>query len=164
MGIQSHLIVGGLCGVIGLGAGYHYRSLQVDAAGRREAEHVVTRTAKAAEITQTVAAKVEAQQERVRVVTRTIIQKVNVYVPAEVDHRYLVPVGAVRLLNYAAAGVASPAVPDGAGEPIDAPSDVAMSALVETVSENYGACHAWREALIGWQDWYATQKKAWDAK
>jgi len=33
------------------------------------------------------------------------------------------------------------------------------SELLETVVDNYGACHETAEKLRGWQEWYRTQKK-----
>ena len=64
----------------------------------------------------------------------------------------------VRLHDAAAAGRELPAVPDRAGEPADAPSGVALSAVAATVAANYGLCNGFREQLNGWRAWYDGQR------
>lgn len=88
---------------------------------------------------------VQASQERIRVVTRTIREKVPVYVTPESDARCVVPAGAVRLLNAAAQGV--PPAPEHPALPHAAPSGVALSAVVGTTVDNYGTCHADQDRL-----------------
>lgn len=41
-------------------------------------------------------------------------------------------------------------------------SDVKVPELLTTVTENYGTCYEIREKLIGWQDWYKTQKEIFE--
>lgn len=43
------------------------------------------------------------------------------------------------------------------------PSTVKASELLETVVDNYGACHENAEKLRGWQEWYRTQKKIFES-
>ena len=112
-------------------------------------------------ITASVSSDVERRQVVVRYVTRTLIEKVPVYVSPEVDRRYPLPVGLVRLHDEAAAGH-SP-VPGGAGELDDAPSDIAPSTLGRTVVANYGDYYACREQVRGWIDWYNLQRQNWNA-
>lgn len=128
----------------------------------KAANVVIERTQKAATITEGVGQTVETQRERVRVETRTIIEKVPVYVTVEADRLWTVSAGFVRLHDAAASGSAS-ALSDSAGESVDAPSGVAPSAVAETVAGNYGQCLEWRATVIGWQDWYRQQRAAWES-
>lgn len=58
-----------------------------------------------------------------------------------------------RLQHDAAANLSAPAQPaGGAADRALATDDLAA---LYTVSHNYARCQQWREALIGWQDWYA---------
>ena len=123
-------------------------------------EKIVYRQAEAAKITEGVGRRVAERETEVRTVTRTIIEKVPVYVTAEAD-LLPVPLGFVRLHDAAALG--TPAVPFGARESADSPSGVALSTVAGTVAYNYGECLGWREQVIGWQAWYAEQKAAWEA-
>lgn len=158
---------------IGLAAGgaggFQLRDLMAKAdageqtrADLRGARDVIDRTDKAAQITQTVSQSVDQTRERVRIEYRTITERIPVYVTAEADRRVDVPVGFVRLHDAAAEGSAS-TLPDRPGESPDAPSGVALSAVAGTIVPNYEQCHVWRGQVIGWQNWYAEQKAAWDA-
>jgi hypothetical protein len=48
------------------------------------------------------------------------------------------------------------------GETDEGPSDVKISELVRTVTENYGLYYETREQVIGWQMWYSEQKKVFE--
>jgi len=128
----------------------------------RGAIEVGRRTRVAAGITQDVGVAVEAARVETRIVYRTITERIPVYVTPEIDRDYLLPVGFVRLHDAAASGSAS-ALPDGAGEPADAPSGVPLSSAAATIVGNYASCTDDRARLKGWQDWYAEQRAAWDA-
>jgi hypothetical protein len=123
-------------------------------------EKVVYRQAKAAQITEDISKHVAQREAEVRTVTRTIVEKVPVYVTAETDRLYDLPLGFVRLHDAAALG--TPAVPFGAGESPDTPSLVEPSTGITVIAGNYGQCHVWREQVIGWQAWYAEQKAVWE--
>lgn len=167
-GWKGYALLFALAYALGAHNGWTVRDWKADSAALKAAEaaskaatKVVARTAEAATITEGVARDVESTRQTVRVETRTIIEKVPVYVTVEADRLYPVPVGFVRLHDAAAAG-SSATLPDGAGEPADAPSGLAFSAVARTVVGNYGQCLEWRAQLIGWQDWYGAQKAAWD--
>ncbi len=113
-------------------------------------------------VTATVAADVERRQVVVRYVTRTLIEKVPVYVSPEVDRRYPLPVGLVRLHDAAARGEAD--LPGPAGEPDDAPSGTPASALAQTLIGNYGDYYACREQVRGWIAWSEQQKQVWNTR
>jgi len=67
----------------------------------------------------------------------------------------VLPRSAVSLHNSASANQVSrgPESADGT------PSTVKASELLETVVDNYGACHENAEKLRAWQEWYRTQKQ-----
>lgn len=86
---------------------------------------------------------------------QTITKEVPVYVTPAADAACTLTRGFVRLHDAAAANVLP-----GPAEPADAgPAGVALSAATETVTDNYTACHAIRNQLIGWQEW-ARENKA----
>jgi hypothetical protein len=105
-------------------------------------------------------------RENVRVVTkyvdrvqtvyvkgRTITKEIPVYVTPEADAACVIPAGFVRIHDAAAANTA-PEPP--AGDP-DAPAPgVTLSAIAETVADNYTQYHALGEQLIGLQDYVRT--------
>ena len=119
--------------------------------------HAAVATAKTiqrqAAASQAVAVTDQAAQDRVRTVTRTLIEKVPEYVSATTDARYPLPLGFVRLHDAAVAGVdLSAAAPDPDGTD-DAPSGVAASAAAAVIVGNYGACHADQARLAELQAW-----------
>lgn len=169
-GWRGYVLLATACLSLGFWSGWTvngWRAAADDAAGAkaqtRAATAVVAKTQEAARITEDVGREVEEAREVVRIVTRDLIKEVPVYVPVEVDRQFSVPAGFVRLHDLAAAGDAEAAFPDGPGQPADAPSGVALSAVAATVVDNYGTCHGLRAQVIGWQSWYWAQRKAWDA-
>lgn len=129
---------------------------QVAQEGRNAVAYVAAqdKTAKAATASASVGTKVEAARVEVRTVTQTLIREVPRYVTVAADTQCVVPAGFVRLHDAAAAGVlADPSATS--SEPADAPSGIALSEVGATVAENYGACREDREALKGWQAWWA---------
>lgn len=129
----------------------------------RGAIEVGERTQASAEITQDVGTDVAQREVETRVIYRTITERIPTYVTQEANRQCIVPAGFVRVHDAAAAGSAA-AVPDGPGQPADAPSGVALSTVADTIVDNYGACQGIRNVALGWQDWYAQQKAAWEAK
>ena len=105
-------------------------------------------------------------RENVRVVTKyvdrvqtvyvkgkTITKEIPVYVTPEADAACVVPAGFVRIHDDAAANTTPEPT---AGDP-DAPAaGVTLSAIAETVADNYTQYHALGEQLIGLQDYVRT--------
>lgn len=86
----------------------------------------------------------------VRVAGATITKEIPVYVTEKADAACPIPAGFVRVHDAAAANVPADAA---AGDP-DAPATgVTLSAVAETVADNYTTCHAIREQVIGLQDY-----------
>lgn len=148
-----------------LGPHIRYDSLKAQrdkarAALKLSADRVKLRGAVADGITASVAQTIQAQTVQVRTVTRTLREEVPIYVTAQADNRCVVSAGAVSLLNAAARGEAT--VPAAAGGPVDAPSGVPLSAVVDTGIANLGVGHELLTEVLGWRSWYAQQKAAWD--
>lgn len=92
-------------------------------------------------------------QHDIQVQTRTVIQKVPVYVSPEADTRCILPVGFVRLYNAAALGSDPDAVPDPSGRADAAASGIACSTVAEDIADNFGTARSNAEqlkALLGW--------------
>lgn len=121
---------------------------------------VAKREVKAAAITDKAAEKLQLERGRIEYRTKTIIEKVPVYVTPAADAACAVPVGFVRLHDAAASG-GEAALPVAPGGSIDAPSGVALSAVAETVGLNYGAAYQWRAEALTWRAWYVEQAAAW---
>jgi hypothetical protein len=106
-----------------------------------------------AAISQQIAVRVQAGQDRIRTVTRTLIEKVPDYVTPTADAGFPLPWGFVRLHDAAVSGADLPAPATGAGGADDAASDVAASTAATVVAANYGACRADQERLAAFQAW-----------
>jgi hypothetical protein len=97
-------------------------------------------------------------KEKVQVIKETVyVNKTIIKETAgrQIDSQCVLPRSAVGLHNSASANQVSrgPESTDGT------PSAVKASELLETVVDNYGACHENAEKLRGWQEWYRTQKQ-----
>ncbi|UII65660.1 hypothetical protein [Xanthomonas translucens] len=120
----------------------------------RDAAQDALSSAQSVAVSEKVTTKVVTQYvDRVQVVREvgaTITREVPVYVTEKADAACPVPVGFVRLHDAAAEG----RVPDPTAEDPDAPAEgVALSAVADTVSGNYTACHENAEQLIALQTW-----------
>jgi hypothetical protein len=109
-------------------------------------------------------ARARAAEQRaaaVRVVVQRDLQRIT---PA-VDARFPLSVAFVRVLQHALGEDATPATPAVAGGDQGddaAASPVASSDAARTIASNYGECTARGEVIKQWQDWYATNKAAWE--
>jgi hypothetical protein len=97
-------------------------------------------------------------QEKIKVIKETVyVNKTIIKETAgrQIDSQCVLPKSAVSLHNSASDNQVSrgPESTDGT------PSTVKASELLETVVDNYGACHETAEKLRGWQEWYRTQKQ-----
>lgn len=156
-----------LAALIGWSA--HERGL--GAAGERRAEgrrlaraqqQIAAREAKASTLATAARAGLADAQGRILTRTRTLIQKVPVYVPAPADARCTVDRGFV-LLHDAAASGGPASLPAAAGGPLDAASGVPLSGVLATVVGNYGIAYDWRAEALSWRAWYVREKAAWEA-
>lgn len=105
-------------------------------------------------VTTRIEGRVRERVRIVRVAGETIVKEVPVYVTQEADAACAVNRGFVRLHDAAAAGEipGPPALGDGAA------GSVALSAVGATVVHNYATANAWREQLLGCQEWIRQQQ------
>lgn len=134
---------------------------RAQAARDAKAEKVVAKVASGGvAIAQDVGRKLDAVKVEVRWRTKILKEEVPVYVTAETDRAYPVPVGFVRLHDAAATGSALSAAPGGS---VNGPSGVALSAVADTVVENYGTCRIFEAEALAWREWYPRQAALWNA-
>ena len=139
----------------GVAAGVE-REVATQARREEAARKVVTKVEKVGKaITAAVDQQSAARKVEIRTITKTLIEKVPVYVTVEADRRVDVPVGFVRLHDQAATGL--PGLPDAPGLVVDAPSGVPLSAVAGTVVGNYGVAYEWREEALACRAWVARQ-------
>ena len=96
--------------------------------------------------------------DRVKIVegkTHEIIKKVPVYITKESDDKCTINNGFVSLHDHASKNE----VPDSTGTINENPSDIKLSTVAETVSENYGTYYQVVEQLKSLQDWIRKQKE-----
>jgi hypothetical protein len=137
----------------GFAAGWRVHDWRDGAAEAHAAGASARTIQRQAAASETVAVADQRLQDRVHTVTRTLIQKVPIYVSATTDARYPLPLGFVRLHDAAAAGddlSASAPGPDGSD---DAASGVAASAAAAVIVGNYGLCRADQARLAELQAW-----------
>ena len=144
----------GLAGAIGgFAAGWRLHDWRDAAASLRQARQAEKTTVRQDAVAQAIAVRAQAAQDRIRTITRTLIEKVPVYVTRNADARFPLPWGFVRLHDAAVLGDDLPATSEGPGQPDDAPSGVAASGAAAVIVANYGACRADQQRLTDLQDW-----------
>ena len=103
-----------------------------------------------------------------KIVTKIKVVKENVYVNREIikevagkqlDAQCTLPQSTISLHDSASRNE----VPERAAATDGTPSGVEASRLLDTVVENYGACHENAEKLRAWQEWYRDQKKIFES-
>lgn len=171
-GWKGYALAVGVALAIGFAGGWTVRDWKAGAdatdaakAETREVVRVVERERDQADVTSEVEARASETQVQIRTVTQTIIKEVPIYVPAEADTRYALPVGLVRVHDAAATGQP---LPEPSGEPDDAarnlePSDIAPSWLAATIAQNYGTCLSDQARLGDLQEWVRRQQAVTNA-
>jgi hypothetical protein len=99
--------------------------------------------------------------DRVKIVegkTHEIIKKVPVYITKESDDKCVINNGFVSLHDYASKNE----VPESTGTTNEESSDVKLSTVAETVSQNYGTYYQVVEQLKSLQSWVRKQKELVD--
>jgi hypothetical protein len=139
--------------IAGFAGGWKVHDWRDAASELAAARNAVTVVQHQAAVGLQVAVASQQAQDHVRIVTRTLIEKVPEYVTPAADARYPLPWGFVRLHDAAVAGVDLPAVAAGPDRPDDAPSDVAASTAAAVIVSNYGDCHADQDRLAAFQAW-----------
>lgn len=125
-----------------------------DAASQLRATQAVVRTVqRQAAASQAIAVGDQRAQDKVRTVTRRLIEKVPVYVTPQTDRAFPLPWGFVRVHDAAIRGDDLSAAAESPREPDDAASDVAASRAATVIAANYGDCRADRQRLADLQAW-----------
>lgn len=119
---------------------------------------VAAAQAKQAEVSTQVVTKYVDRVQTIQGATKTIIQKVPVYVTAKADAACPIPNGFVRLHDAAAED--SMQLPASSGSVDGQASVVKLSDVASTVAGNYGICHANAEQLTALQEWVKGQAEA----
>jgi hypothetical protein len=159
-----HLLLGAVVLLGTFTAGYQVASWrlgeQIEAERAKRYAAVAKQVVDSAELAARLDREITAKRERVRTVTRTLIEEVPIYVSEIGNAGCTLPLGFVRLHNLSAAGL--PAIPDRADKSNDAPAGVALDYATAVVVENYGTCNDLREQVIGWQAWYTKARAKWE--
>ena len=158
--MQQYRLPAELVGIVGIAAGaYFLGGYSTEMTWRERVRELEARVKTAEEKSQQVNTVVQT-----RVVEKIKVVKENVYINKEIirevagaqlDNQCTLPRSTVSLHDSASRNEVArgPESTDGT------PSSVKASELLETVVDNYGACHENAEKLRGWQEWYRTQKK-----
>ena len=115
----------------------------------------------AAELTTEVITKYVDRVKIVEGKTREIIKKVPVYITKESDDKCAINNGFVSLHNSSASQTK---IPDTTRDVNETASDVKLSTVATTITENYGTYYQVAEQLKSLQDWIKQQKDLDDGK
>lgn len=135
--------------------GWTVRSWKADSTELKTVTKTVYLRSEAAKVNETVAAAAAGRQVEIRWRTKTLIERIPDHVTPEIDRRYPLPGGLVRLYDAAVLGVRPTDLDPAAYGPDDAPSDVEASAAATILTANEGACQADRARLSDLQAWVA---------
>lgn len=130
---------------------------RLEAAEAAAAKHNAVVVQRQGQITQAAQSAAVASRVQIQWRTRTLIQQVHDVVTPDVDRRYPLPVGLVRVFNAAFLGHDLSTVPDPAGRADDAPSGVEASTAGTVFAYDGGECLVDRDRLTRLQDWASAQ-------
>lgn len=136
----------------GFAAGWRVHDWRDASAAASQAAKAVRIVERQAAVSQSLAVRDQAAEDRIRTVTHTLVEKVPVYVTAQTDARFALPWGLVRLHDAAASG-AMPTAAAGPFGPDDAASNVAASEAAALIAANYGTCRSDQQRLADLQAW-----------
>lgn len=134
--------------VLCLWFGRHYTVLQYEAQIAEQNRQIAELQEQKAKVTVEVVTKYVDRVKVVQSQADAVIREVPVYVTQAADARCVIPVGFVRVHDEAATGV-----PVAAGDSNEAASGIALSAVAETIADNYGTCRETAEQLKALQEW-----------
>ena len=162
--ISQYKLPAELVGVVLLVAGsYLFGSHGTEMAWRERVRELEAKVKVAEEKSQQVNTVIET-----KIVEKIKVVKENVYVNREIikevagkqlDAQCTLPKSTISLHDSASRNE----VPERAAATDGTPSGVEASRLLDTVVENYGACHENAEKLKMWQEWYKEQKKIFES-
>ena len=162
--ISQYKLPAELVGVVLLVAGsYLFGSYGTEMSWRERVAELEAKVKVAEEKSQQVNTVIET-----KIVEKIKVVKENVYVNREIikevagkqlDAQCTLPKSTISLHDSASRNE----VPERAAATDGTPSGVEASRLLDTVVENYGACHENAEKLKMWQEWYKEQKKIFES-
>ena len=162
--ISQYKLPAELVGVVLLVVGsYLFGSYGTEMAWRERVRELEAKVKAAEEKSQQVNTVIET-----KIVEKIKVVKENVYVNREIikevagkqlDAQCTLPKSTISLHDSASRNE----VPERAAATDGTPSGVEASRLLDTVVENYGACHENAEKLRMWQEWYKEQKKIFES-
>ena len=162
--ISQYKLPAELVGVVLLVVGsYLFGSYGTEMAWRERVRELEAKVKVAEEKSQQVNTVIET-----KIVEKIKVVKENVYVNREIikevagkqlDAQCTLPKSTISLHDSASRNE----VPERAAATDGTPSGVEASRLLDTVVENYGACHENAEKLRMWQEWYKEQKKIFES-
>ena len=162
--ISQYKLPAELVGVVLLVVGsYLFGSHGTEMAWRERVRELEAKVKVAEEKSQQVNTVIET-----KIVEKIKVVKENVYVNREIikevagkqlDAQCTLPKSTISLHDSASRNE----VPERAAATDGTPSGVEASRLLDTVVENYGACHENAEKLKMWQEWYREQKKIFES-
>ena len=162
--ISQYKLPAELVGVVLLVVGsYLFGSYGTEMAWRERVRELEAKVKVAEEKSQQVNTVIET-----KIVEKIKVVKENVYVNREIikevagkqlDAQCTLPKSTISLHDSASRNE----VPERAAATDGTPSGVEASKLLDTVVENYGACHENAEKLKMWQEWYKEQKKIFES-
>lgn len=142
---------------IGFASGWRVDEWRHAASDLKAAVHTINKVQAQGQINTAAAAHDVQVQTQIRYVTRTQVKEVPIYVSAQTDRSYPLPIGLVRLHDAAALGLDVSAVPDSAGRADDAAAATKASEFGQAIAGNYGECRADQARLTALQDWITAQ-------
>ena len=154
-GWKGYAAVAALCLVIGASGSWRVMTWRQEASDAKTATHTVQVVERRGKITFDVEMKFERLRLADAAATRKRQEEIPQHVTPEMDHDYPVPCGFVRVFNAATRGP----IPDAAGCPDDAPSDVALSAVGQVETRNDGQYDQVADQLRALQDWVRAQSR-----
>jgi hypothetical protein len=102
-----------------------------------------------------------------RVVERVKVVKENTDANVQIVEKVVTKYDNLCTLSNAAVSVHNSAsqnqVSRSTGSAVEGTTDVKISELIRTITENYGTYYQMREQLLGWQMWYNEQKKIYES-
>lgn len=128
------------------------------AAQTRALSNALARQKREDRATLAAALKDAAAQTRIVTLTKTIKERIPVYVTAKSDAACIINHGFVRVFDAAAGGVDPAELPGTAGEPDDAPAAVTLSGVAALSADNDAAARANAKQLEDLQDWIRAQE------
>lgn len=153
-GWKGYAAVAALGLVAGASASWRVMAWRNDVQVAKAAVRTVAVVQRREQVTFDVGAKFETRRAKAGAETAKRQQEVPQHVTVQMDQDYPVPCGFVRVFNAATHGP----IPDAAGCPDDAPSDVALSAVGQVETENAGQYDQVAEQLKALQDWVRQQQ------